>query len=112
MEDSLDVYDELIDRFGEPPEAVQGLVEVALMRNMAADAGFFEVKQQGDTLLLYQKKLDLEMGSRLSSALKKRVMISAGAKPYFAVKIPAGQTNLDTLREALEAVCVTEEKTE
>ncbi|MBQ7302633.1 MAG: transcription-repair coupling factor [Clostridia bacterium] len=111
MEDSLDVYDELIDRFGEPPEAVQGLVEVALMRNMAADAGIFEVKQQGDTLLLYQKKLDLEMGSRLNNALKKRVMISAGAKPYFAVKIPAGQTNLDTLREALEAVCVTEEKT-
>ena len=32
-----DVYDELIDRFGEPPAAVCGLVDVALLRNMAAD---------------------------------------------------------------------------
>ncbi|MBQ8752249.1 MAG: transcription-repair coupling factor, partial [Clostridia bacterium] len=104
MEDSLDVYDELIDRFGEPPEAVQGLVEVALMRNMAADLGIREIKQQGSSLLLYQKKLDLELGGKLSAALKGRVMISAGAKPYIAIKIPANHTNLDALREALEAV--------
>ncbi|MBP3388825.1 MAG: hypothetical protein J6K98_03010, partial [Clostridia bacterium] len=92
------------DRFGEPPEAVQGLVEVALMRNMAADLGIREIKQQGSSLLLYQKKLDLELGGKLSAALKGRVMISAGAKPYIAIKIPTNHTNLDALREALEAV--------
>ena len=104
MEDQLDVYDELIDRFGEPPAAVQGLVEVALMRNMAADLGIREVRQQGNSLILYQKKLDLELGGRLSAALRGRVMVSAGQKPYIAIRIPAGQTNLDALREALEAV--------
>ena len=103
-EDSLDVYDELIDRFGEPPAAVQGLVEVALLRSMAAAAGIYEIKQQQDTLLLMQHKLDLDMGARMSAALKGRVMISAGAKPYFAVSIRRGMTSLDTLREALEAV--------
>ena len=102
-EDSLDVYDELIDRFGEPPEAVQGLIDVALLRNMAADVGVYEVKQQQDSLLLYQRKLNMEIGSRMSAKLKGRVMISAGAKPYFAVKIKSGLTPLDTLREALEA---------
>ena len=110
-EDSLDVYDELIDRFGEPPEAVQGLIDVALLRNMAAAAGIYEVKQQQDTVLLYQRKLDLEIGSRMTAALKGRVMISAGAKPYFAIKIPKGLTSLDTLREALDAA-VPAEKTE
>lgn len=104
QEDSLDVYDELIDRFGEPPAAVCGLIDVALLRNMAADQSFFEVKQQGDSLLLYQRKLDLERGARLSAALKGRVMISAGAKPYFAVKMKKGADPLDTLREALEAM--------
>lgn len=108
-EDSLDVYDELIDRFGEPPEAVQGLIDVALLRNMAAAAGIYEVKQQQDTLLLYQRKLDLELGSRMSAALKGRVMISAGSKPYFAVKMKKNLTPLDTLREALEAVRPQEE---
>ncbi len=102
-EDSLDVYDELIDRFGEPPEAVQGLVEVALLRNLAAAAGIYEVKQNGDTLLLYQRTLNLPLGSKMSKVLHGRVMINAGPKPYFAVKIAAGLSSLDTLREALQA---------
>ncbi len=110
MDDSLDVYDELIDRYGEPPTAVQGLIDVALLRNMAAALSIYEIKQQSDTLLLYQKTLNMEAGSRMTAALKGRVMISAGAKPYFAVKIKKGLTALDTLREALEAATPTEEK--
>ncbi len=103
-EDSLDVYDELIDRFGEPPAAVQGLVEVALLRNMAAAAGIYEVKQTADTLLLYQRTLDLSLGSKLNAALPGRVMINAGPKPYVAVKIKQGLSSLDVLREALQAI--------
>lgn len=103
MEDSLDVYDELIDRFGEPPAAVQGLIDVALLRNMAAGIGVFEVKQQADCLLLYPRALDMNIGGRMTAALKGRVMISAGQKPYYAVKIKKGLSPLDTLREALEA---------
>ena len=111
-EDSLDVYDELIDRFGEPPEAVQGLVEVALLRNMAANAGIYEIKQNGDTLLLYQRTLDLQIGAKLSAVLKGRVMISAGSKPYFAVKQKTGLTSLETLREVLQALEETQDKKE
>ena len=102
-EDSWDVYDELIDRFGEPPEAVQGLIDVALLRNLAAAQGIYEVKQSGESLLLYQRTLDLDLGSRLSAALPGRVMISAGSKPYLAVKGKAGLTSLDVLREAMQA---------
>ena len=29
----MDVLDELIDRFGEPPASVKGLLDVALLRN-------------------------------------------------------------------------------
>ena len=106
VEDSMDVFDELIDRFGEPPRAVQGLVDVALLRNMAAAIGVREIKQQQDSLLLYPEKLDMELGGRLTAALPRRVMISAGNKPYYAVRIDrtGGKTALDTLREALEAV--------
>ncbi len=106
VEDSMDVFDELIDRFGEPPTAVQGLVDVALLRNMAAAIGVREIKQQQDSLLLYCEKLDVALGGRLTAALPGRVMISAGSKPYFAVRIDrtGGKNALDTLREALEAV--------
>lgn len=82
---------------------MQGLIDVALLRNMAARLGIYEIKQQADTLLLYQRKLDLQAGSRMSAALKGRVMINAGPKPYFAVKVKKGLTSLDALREALQA---------
>ena len=47
---------------------------------------------------------DMAVGARLTAALKGRVLISAGSKPYFAVKIDrtGGKDALDTLREALE----------
>ncbi len=102
-EDSLDVYDELIDRYGEPPAAVQGLVEVAPLRHMAISAGILEIKQQGDTLLLYPASLQMPRAMALSAALKGRMLISAGSKPYYSVKIRKGLTSLDTLREVMEA---------
>ena len=105
VEDSMDVFDELIDRFGEPPAAVQGLVDVALLRNMAAGLGIKEIKQQQESLLLYTDKLDMTIGGRMNAAMKGRVLISAAGKPYYAVKIDrsGGKDALDTLREALEA---------
>ena len=102
-EDSLDVYDELIDRFGEPPAAIQGLIDIALLRNEAATAGIIEVKQQMNTVLLYPKTLDMALGAKLTAKLPGRVMISAGGRPYIAVKVQKGLTALDTLREALQA---------
>ena len=69
--------DAILERMGAfwlslQPEAVQGLIDVALLRNMAAAAGIYEVKQQQDSLLLYQRKLDLEVGARMSAAMKGR----------------------------------------
>ncbi len=105
VDDSMDVFDELIDRFGDPPRAVQSLVDVALLRNMAAAHGISDIKEQQNSLLLYTPRLDLALGSRLTAALKGRVMISAAGKPYYAVKIDrsGGKDALDTLREALTA---------
>ena len=52
----------------------------------------------------------MDLGGRLTAALPRRVMISAGNKPYYAVRIDrtGGKDALDTLREALEAVQETE----
>lgn len=45
QDDAMDVLDELIDRFGEPPASVKGLIDVALIRNTAASLGIYEIKQ-------------------------------------------------------------------
>lgn len=99
--DALDITDELIDRFGDPPEAVKGLIDVSLLRNTAAKIGIKEISQRADSLLLYPEMVDMEKASHLASALKGRVMLNAGAKPYITVKVAKGEKPIDTMRIAL-----------
>ena len=99
--DASDIIDELIDRFGTPPEAVKGLVDVSLLRNMAAGLGIREISQRTDSLLFYPATVDMQAASRLAAGLKGRVMLNAGAKPYLAVKVAKGEKPVDTMRLAL-----------
>ncbi|MGI5856307.1 MAG: transcription-repair coupling factor [Candidatus Merdivicinus sp.] len=98
--DSLDLVDELIDRFGEPPQAVKGLVDVALLRNTAARFGFKEINQKTDALHLIPERFDLNLAGALAARMKGRVLVNAGASPYIAVKLK-GQNSLDTLRDVM-----------
>ena len=100
-EDALDVMDELIDRFGEPPASVKGLIDVALLRNMAAELHITEVVQKENSMLLYQNPLDMERVGLLVGALRGRVMVNAGQKPYIAVKMVKKETPAETLRLVL-----------
>lgn len=103
-EDSSDVVDELIDRFGEPPESVYGLIDIALLRNRATSIGITEVKQQQNALLLYKEKFDMERVKRLIQSMPNRVMLSAGSKPYISVAL-AGKQPLDVLEDTLKVLC-------
>lgn len=101
-EDVTDVLDELIDRFGDPPQTVKSLVDVALVRNTAAQFGIKEISQRGDVIMLYADKIDFKYVSALVSKMRRRVMVSAGQKPYISVKLNPGQSPIDGIREALE----------
>jgi len=98
-EDSMDMLDELIDRFGEPPKSVKGLIDVALLRNKAATLGFTEITQKGGSLVFVPEKLDIELASTLAGALNGRVFVNAGTKPYISVEMTAGKNALDTMQE-------------
>lgn len=109
-EDSLDITDELIDRFGEPPEAVQGLIDVALLRNIAAELGIYEIAQKNDLIVFYPEYFDFERASRVSGTLRDRVSLGAGAKPYIAVRSGKGEQPVDTMRTALYLMSKEEKK--
>ena len=100
-EDTNDVLDELIDRYGEPPDSVNGLLDVSLVRVTAANAGFTEITQRGDMLLLYSEALDVEKMRPLLAALPGRVMMNTKARPYVAVRVAGGEKPLEVLRRAL-----------
>lgn len=100
-EDASDVIDELIDRYGDVPDAVKSLVDVALVRNTAALLGIKEISQRENVVMLFCDKIDLRAVSGLVAVLKNRVMVSAGQKPYISVKLKDGQTPVGAIREAL-----------
>ena len=98
-ETASDVIDEFIDRYGEPPECVRGLVRIALIRNRAVQNGFYEIKQNGGNLLLYTNSINMDIVKKLASAMRGRVLVSAANKPYISVKIPVGQSPAVVLSE-------------
>ncbi|MBR6790929.1 MAG: transcription-repair coupling factor [Oscillospiraceae bacterium] len=102
-EDSFDVLDELIDRFGEPPASVKGLIDVALLRNTAAQFGFKEINQKGDTLHLIPEKLDPNLVAMLNSVLKGRCTAIATGTPCVVVKMK-GSDALTCLREVMSTL--------
>ncbi|MDR0986689.1 MAG: transcription-repair coupling factor [Ruminococcus sp.] len=86
-EQSLDLIDELIDRYGDPPDSINGLITVSLVRNKASSAGITEVTQKGDIMFFYIKSAEPETISKLVAAYKRRVTINSGVKPHIAVKV-------------------------
>lgn len=101
-EDSIDLIDELIDRFGEPPAAVKGLIDVALLRNTAAQFGFKEITQKGQMLHLIPEKLDVNVAAMLNMDLKGRCIVVSGQTPYIGVKLQGSA--MDTLREIMKVL--------
>lgn len=100
--DANDAYDELTDRFGPPPSAVWGLIEVALMRNTAIELGISEIVQRNGSILFYNNDVNIKTVAILNAFMKGRVTLSAGKKPYIAVKLSSDESNVETLRESLK----------
>ncbi|MBQ3889342.1 MAG: transcription-repair coupling factor, partial [Clostridia bacterium] len=110
--DALDVTDELIDRFGEPPKPVTGLIRVALARSAAAAADIYEIRQNESNILLFSNAIDMDKVSRLAEQLRGRIMVSAGQQTYITVKRAPGQSPVDTIEEALKILRNTPKKEE
>ncbi len=97
-EDARDVIDELLDRYGDIPSSVMGLVDIALVRNRAAAAGIYEIRQNDTSLLLYLSDIRRREVPELIGKLPGRAMLSAGGKPYIAVRLQKGETPPKLLR--------------
>lgn len=100
-DDASDVIDELIDRFGDMPESVQGLIDIALIRSKAKKIGIYEIKQQPEHVLFYVKQINTEPVADIIGRMKGRSMLNAGSKPYIAVRIRSNDTVMGILNEVL-----------
>ncbi|MEE0799790.1 MAG: transcription-repair coupling factor [Gemmiger sp.] len=100
-EDAEDVLDELIDRYGDPPRSVQGLVDVSLVRVTAARAGIVEIVQKGDRLILYSDVVGPTQLGGMMDAFPHRVVYNAVGRPYISLHVNQGENPLVILRDAV-----------
>lgn len=97
-EEAEDVLDELIDRYGDVPDSVNGLVTVALIRNSAIKHKIYEIKQQNGMIQLYSDHIDPVKVAVLGKPFRGRLTVSGTGKPCIVIKLLKGEKSLEVLR--------------
>ena len=97
--DADDLLDEIIDRYGEPPKGVLNLIDIALLRANAKNAGIKDIRQKASDVLFTLTNLDFQIISALCDdpAYKGRVQLLANLKePTLRLRLASG---VDSLRQ-------------
>ena len=100
--DKSDLIDELIDRYGDPPKSVVGLIDVSLLRNKAAHMGITEISQKNGAMYFYTEYLVPEQIAALQQAYKGRITFNGVGKSYVSVKISPKIRPFDMMKETVE----------
>ncbi len=103
-EDKFDMIDELIDRYGEPPKSVLGLIEVSLLRNKAARLGITEISQKNAQMYFYTEYLEIQQIEALSAAYKGKITFNGFGKSYVSVKINPKILPFDMMKDVVNIV--------
>ncbi|MCR5718298.1 MAG: transcription-repair coupling factor [Oscillospiraceae bacterium] len=99
--DEQELIDELIDRYGEPPSAILGLIKVSLLRNSAAALGITEIAQRKGQMLFYIQSPEPQQIAALSGKYGRRILFSCMDKPYIGVKLITGQSPAALMQEVI-----------
>ncbi len=101
-EDVSDLLDELIDRYGDVPESVMGLIEISLLRVKAANVGIYEVVQRKDNIMFYSKDFaKIDIGEVIKNA-KHKIAVNSVNKPYISAQIKGEESSLQVMKDMLE----------
>ena len=103
-EDSEELLDEIVDRYGDPPKGVMNLIAVALLRAKAAAAGVSKIEQKGETVSITMEVFDFAAISVVcaEAAYKGRIFFSAGEKPMLSLKLKKGDDPLKATEKLVE----------
>jgi transcription-repair coupling factor (superfamily II helicase) len=99
-DDLRDSYDELLDRYGEVPDSVNNLMDISLIRKLAAQRKFTEIRGDKFTLtLLFEPENAPDLSGLVVSEefMKRQVDLKNGKKPKVIYKIPKYSSNSEYL---------------
>ena len=91
---------ELIDRYGDPPPGVNALVQVAILRGVAGEAGITDITQKQGELRFTLKNFDMQKVSELYARpeYKGKLRVEAGSKPCLSLKIKSRKNVIEEAR--------------
>ena len=117
-EQSQELLDELIDRYGEPPQPVLKLMDVALLRAEAVQIGVSDISQRGSEIAFTfaaSEAVPVEAVMALCSLPKnrRRLTLSAtGTEPKLLLRLSLGEDALDTALTLVGDLRVNKEENE
>lgn len=95
-EDEMEIKDELIDRYGEPPKSVLNIISVAVMKIPAREVGCIEITEKNKevTLRFLENKLTPEIIFAIDKKYPKRVKILSEQTPSMRIRMKENEKNL------------------
>ncbi len=95
--DLSDMTDELLDRYGELPRAASNLLQIALIRSLAACAGVTNLRQDGNTLIITVPDPALDVWMALANEREGRLRMVLSTPPTIRYRMEKGTAGLDDL---------------
>ena len=96
--------DELMDRYGDIPQSVHTLLDVALLRAAASKAGISDISQRGDAVKFTVARFDVGAIGRVCSSPKyrQRLQLAAGDTPSLTLRLRPKEQVLAAALELVE----------
>lgn len=106
-EERLDIEDELVDRFGEPPRSVSNLLAIALLKAKAHQAYITSVNHKGDSVkfVMYkQANVAVERIPEVLNRVGRGMRFVPDAEPYFAYTLEKSKPVLLQIENIIQEI--------
>ena len=93
-----DMTDELLDRYGDLPQAAANLLEIAYIRSLAQNAGITQLRQNGTELFIAAPELDVKVWMVLADEFKGKMRMMMSDNPTIRFRMEKGKKGLEELK--------------
>ncbi len=107
QDDYNDVQEEVEDRFGDIPKAVNNLMDIALFKAFASSVGVISVTQIGKSVkftVVNDANIDVEKVLELSKKASNPLKLQMGTEPVITIDFKKKNISVDELFEFLESI--------
>ena len=95
--------DEMLDRYGDVPNATENLLYIALIRADGKRCGIKQIRSDGAAVIqFYPEKIDFDVWTELSEALPGRLRMALSGEPHLNLKCKAGENVLPFIHKMFE----------